>query len=145
MKIFNTLFTVFALCLLCATAVYGQCKSFSTTECKAQLAPFVHDGKYNVVELSEGESTELNKTFYANHNYRIALCAEPQLPKIKLTVMDSDRNVLFSNVDKNYAIVWDFTLETAQQLLISVEIETVDDRISDEIAKGCVALLAGRK
>ncbi|MCL2327458.1 MAG: hypothetical protein FWC39_02975 [Bacteroidetes bacterium] len=133
------------LCLFFTTVAYSQCKTFAKTECKQQLAPFAHDGIFNVSELSEGESTEFTKTFYANQNYRIALCSQSQLPKIKLTVMDSDRNVLFSNIDQNYATVWDFKTEASQRLIISVEVETVDDKVSGEIARGCVALLVGKK
>jgi len=145
MKNFSALFIVVLLCLFFTTTAHGQCKTFAKTECTKQLAPFAHDGTFNVSELSEGESAELKKTFYANQNYRIVLCSQSQLPKIKLTVMDSDRNVLFSNIDQNYTTVWDFKTETSQYLIISVEVETVDDKVSGEIARGCVALLVGRK
>lgn len=144
MKFLSTLLTAAALCLFFTTTAYSQCKTFAGAECKQQLTPFVHDGLFNVSELSEGESVEFTKTLYANQNYRIVLCSQPYLPKIKLTVMDSDRNVLFSNIDKNYATTWDFTIETNQLLIISVEMETVDDSISGGIARGCVAVLIGK-
>jgi hypothetical protein len=108
-----------------------------------QLTPFVHEGIFHTVELSEGESTELFRTLYANQNYRIAVCSEAQLPKIRFTVMDSDRNVLFTNINTNYTTTWDFTLNTNQQLIIAVEVETIDDTVSDEIPHGCVAVIIG--
>ncbi|MDR1761698.1 MAG: hypothetical protein LBR55_04550 [Bacteroidales bacterium] len=136
-------FTTAALGLLFTTVCYSQCRTFAKTGCTTQLAPFIHDGVYNVTELAEGESTELHKILHANRSYRIAICSEPQLPNIKCTVMDSDRNVLFSNVDKNYATVWDFTTQASQQLIIALEVETIDDTMSDTIAQGCIALLIG--
>ncbi len=142
MRIFRLLCALIVY-LLFATAAYCQCKTFAGTECVQQLTPFVHEGIFHTVELSEGESTELFRTLYANQNYRIAVCSEAHLPKIKFTVMDSDRNVLFTNVDTHYTTMWDFTLNASQQLIIAVEVETVDDAVSDEITRGCVAVIIG--
>ena len=129
--------------VLVGTVSYGQCRTFAKSECKPSLDPFVHDGIFNATELGEGESAELYKTFYSNQNYRIAICGDQQLPKVKFSIMDADRNVLFTNAKHSFKRVWDFKMESSQQLIISIEVESNDDAVSDEIARGCVAVLVG--
>jgi hypothetical protein len=141
-KVLSIIGVVFTFVLF-STATYGQCRTFAKSECKPSLEPYVHDGIYNATELSEGESAELYKTFYSNQNYRIAICGDASLPKIKFSIMDADRNVLFTNQDKNYARVWDFKMESSQQLIISIEVQTSDDKMTDQFARGCIAVLIG--
>lgn len=134
------LVSVFAVA---SSVSYGQCKTFAKGTCKPQLDPYIHDGIYNATELSEGESAELFKTFYSGQEYRVAICGDNSLPPIQFEILDSDRNVLFSNKDANYARVWDFKLEASQQLIVSIQVTTTDDKVSDQVAKGCVAVLIG--
>jgi len=130
----------FSLITNVATA---QCKAFAKGTCKSQLDPYIHDGIFNATELSEGESAELFKTFYSGQEYRISVCGGEALPPIEFEIMDSDRNVLFSNKDAGYAKVWDFKLEASQQLIVSIQVTTNDDKASDIVAKDCVAVLIG--
>jgi len=144
-KVWSIIGAVTALILI-SSASYGQCRSYAKNGCKPQLEPFVHDGIYNATELSEGESAELYKTFYSNQEYRIAICGEG-LSNIRFTIMDADRNELFTNNDgkgsKKYETVWDFKLESSQQLIISIEVPTDDMNLSDTMTRGCVAVLIG--
>jgi hypothetical protein len=134
---------IFLSLTLSANVASAQCKAFAKGTCKAQLNPYIHDGIYNATELSEGESAELFKTFYSGQEYRIAVCGGEALPPIEFEIMDSDRNVLFSNKEAGYARVWDFKLEASQQLIVSIQVTTDDDKASDIIAKDCVAVLIG--
>lgn len=143
MKNVSKLLVLVVSFVLLGTLSYGQCRTFAKSECKPSLDPYVHDGIFNATELSEGESAELYKTFYSNQNYRIAICGDAQLPKIKFSIMDADRNILFTNAKHSFKRVWDFKMESSQQLIISIEVETNDENISDEIARGCVAVLVG--
>jgi len=122
---------------------YSQCKTFAKSSCKPELDPYIHDGIYNATELSEGESAELFKTFYSGQEYRVAICGGAALPAVEFEILDSDRNVLFSNKEANFAKVWDFKLEASQQLIVSIQVTTNDDKATDEIAKDCVAVLIG--
>ncbi|MBI5219144.1 MAG: hypothetical protein HY958_09470 [Bacteroidia bacterium] len=119
----------------------AQCKNFAK-KAKIDLLPFIHDGIYNATVLSEGETAELYKTFYSGQQYRIAVVAEETMPKVEFKVMDSKRKVLYSNKEKGFAKTWDFTLESSQQLIIAIQVQTVETLI-DEIAKGCVTVLVG--
>lgn len=141
-RIWSIITLVVALAAFSTTG-YAQCKSFAKNTCKPELDPYIHDGIFNATELSEGESAELFKTFYSGQEYRIAVCGDASLPPVEFEIMDSDRNVLFSNKDADYARVWDFKLEASQQLIVSIQVTTDDDKVGDEIAKGCVGVLIG--
>ncbi|MBK8808348.1 MAG: hypothetical protein IPO21_17670 [Bacteroidales bacterium] len=143
MKRFLSIITILVALTAVATTGYSQCKNFAKLTCKPELDPYIHDGIFNATELSEGESAELFKTFYSGQEYRIAVCGDAALPPILFEIMDSDRNVLFSNKDADYAKVWDFKLEASQQLIVSIQVNTNDDKVGDLIAKGCVAVLIG--
>jgi hypothetical protein len=134
-----------ALAFVCfGSEAFAQCKNFAKGTCRPKLAPYIHDGIYNATELSEGESAELFKTFYAGQQYRIAVCSDGTLPPVRFEIMDADRNVLFSNSkDAAGAQVWDFKLEVSQQLIVKLEVGTNDDKASDQVARGCVAVLVG--
>lgn len=119
----------------------AQCKNFAK-KAKIELLPFIHDGIYNATVLSEGETAELFKTFYSGQQYRLAVVAEENMPKVEFKVMDSKRKVLYTNKERDFAKSWDFTLESSQQLIISIQVQTVE-QLTDDIAKGCIAVLVG--
>ena len=122
----------------------SQCKSFAKKVCKLELTPYIHDGNYNAAILTEGEDAELYKTFYAGQNYRIYICGSDALPDIEFQVLDVNRNVLYDNRKKDYSRIWDFKLESSQQLIISLRVKNSEEEI-DELISGCVAIMFGIK
>ena len=125
---------------------YSQCKNFAKKVCKSELAPYLHDGNYNAAILTEGEDAELFKTFYAGQEYRIAVCASSTLPKVEFILMDTQRNVLYSNKSNNYTPYYDFKAETTQMLIISVKVSNKSTTAAaDELVSGCVAIMFGLK
>jgi hypothetical protein len=138
--IFSVIF--FAVAIAYSNGVVAQCKNFAKKICKLELLPYVHDGIYNATVLSEGETAELYKTFYAGQEYRIAVCGDENLPPIQFQVLDTDRNVLYDNKKHNYTHTWDFKLESSKQLIISIQVQTSDE-LTDQILSGCVAVLVG--
>lgn len=125
-------------------ALHAQCKGFAKKICKVELNPYIHDGNYHAAILTIGEEAELYKTFYSDTDYRIAVCGSDALPDIEFRIIDSDRNVLYTNKSNDYARVWDFRLESSQQLKIFVKVP-VTDTGSDDIVNGCVAIMFGFK
>jgi len=123
-------------------ASFSQCKNFARKICRMELLPYVHDGIYNATVLSEGETAELYKTFYSGQEYRITICGDQTLPPVHYQVLDGERNVLYDNKKHNYAKSWDFKLQSSQQLIISIQVQTSDE-LSDQIMSGCVAVLVG--
>ncbi len=121
----------------------AQCKSFAKTSCRPELTPYVHDGIYNAAVMAEGETIELYKTFYSKQDYRLVICAE-NLPPVQFQVLDNDRNILFDNTEHDLTTVWDFNLTSSQMLTISIQVDSSEE-MSDDISKGCVAVLIGFK
>ncbi len=119
----------------------AQCRDFAEETVKKMIPPFNHDGHFNGVLLSEGQTTELRQTFMSEYSYRIVICGSPNLPKIEFDIMDSDRNLLFSNKSNNYVKTWDFKPETSQNLIIVIR---VPQSKSGHKLNGCVVALFGK-
>ena len=142
-KVFQ--FTVaIALLTLVPLSVNAQCKGFAKKICKVELDPYTHDGNYHAAILTVGEEAELYKTFYSDTDYRIAVCGSPALPDIEFRIIDSDRNILYTNKDNEYERIWDFRLESSQQLKIFVKVPATDG-LPEEAGSGCVAIMFGFK
>jgi hypothetical protein len=142
-KIFQFIVAI-ALLTLVPLSVNAQCKGFAKKICKVELIPYTHDGNYHAAVLTTGEEAELYKTFYSDTDYRISICGAENLPDIEFRIIDSDRNVLYTNADNEYSRVWDFRLEASQQLKIFVKVPLRED-IPDEPDSGCVAIMFGFK
>jgi len=134
------------LTVLALVPLYGnaQCKSFAKKVCKLELEPYIHDGNFNAAILTEGEDAELYKTFYAGQNYRIYICGSDALPDIEFQVLDVNRNVLYDNRKNDYSRLWDFKLQSSQQLIISLRVKNSEGE-SEELLSGCVAIMFGIK
>jgi hypothetical protein len=122
----------------------AQCKGFAKKICKLELIPYIHDGNYHAAILTEGEEAELYKTFYADQEYRIAICGSDALPDVEFKVIDANKNVLYSNKDHDYSRIWDFKLQSSQQLKILVKVPSRGNT-SGEVVSGCVAIMFGFK
>ena len=120
----------------------AQCNNFAKKSCKPVLAPYVHDGIYNATVLSEGETAELFKTFYSGQDYRIVICGQEDMPNVEFQILDAERNVLYTNNEKDANKYWDFKLETSQQLIIAIQVQ-VSEAMEYKILEGCVAVLVG--
>lgn len=142
MKRAHQIILVVLVAAMLPLASFSQCKNFAKKICKMELLPYVHDGIYNATVLSEGETAELYKTFYSGQEYRISICGDQALPPIHFQVLDAERNVLYDNKKSKYSPSWDFKLQSSQQLIISIQVQTSDE-LSDQILSGCVAVLVG--
>jgi hypothetical protein len=142
MKKFLPIITILAVLLLMNTSVNAQCKGFAKKLCKLELTGYIHDGNYHAAILTEGEEAELYKTFYSGQNYRLAICGSETLPAIEFQVVDAYKNVIYDNRKHDNTAVWDFKLESSQQLKIVVKVP-VSDQKSEFPNSGCVAIMFG--
>lgn len=122
----------------------AQCKAFAKKDCLPELGSYTHDGNYHAAVLVEGEEAELYKTFYSDMEYRVAIVGESKLPAIEFRILDTNKNVLYSNKDKDYASTWDFKLQSSQQLKLVVKVSSFNQP-GDTPASGCVAIMFGLK
>lgn len=144
MKILRIIPLLALLILASGMSANAQCKAFAKKECLPELGSFTHDGNYHAAVLVEGEEAELYKTFYSDMEYRVAIVGEDKLPSVEFKVMDSNKNVLFSNKDKDFAKTWDFKLQASQQLKLVVKVSSFN-KPGDTPASGCVAIMFGFK
>jgi hypothetical protein len=142
-RILQVLF-IFILIASANPFVNAQCKGFAKKICKLELIPFIHDGNYHAAILTEGEEAELYKTFYSGQDYRIAVCGSEVLGAIEFRVIDGYKNVLFDNREHQNVRIWDFKLESSQQLKITIKVP-VGTGESEYPASGCVAIMFGFK
>jgi len=123
----------------------SQCKSFVKTSCLPQLAPFIHDGNYQAVIMSEGEEAEVYKTIFAGQRYRLIICIDDALPNVEFVVSDIRRNILFDNRKNDNVKVWDFKSDASQQIKVTIRISKSkkEGTGSQELILGCVGVLFG--
>jgi hypothetical protein len=146
MRITRVIPILAVLILAAAVNVDAQCKAFAKKVCLPELGSYTHDGNYHAAVLVEGEEAELYKTFYSDMDYRVAICGEDKLPNVEFRVLDSNKNVLYTNKDKdgNYAKTWDFKLQSSQQLKLIVKVIAFN-QTGDTPASGCVSIMFGFK
>jgi len=146
MRIYKILPILTLLLLGNALNADAQCKAFARKVCLPELASYTHDGNYHAAILVEGEEAELYKTFYSDMEYRVAICGEEKLPDVEFKILDSNKNVLYTNKDKNgkYARTWDFKLQSSQQLKLVIKV-TSFNKAGETPASGCVSIMFGFK
>lgn len=145
MKRFFQISLVIALFISFPVVSNAQCKGFAKKICKMELSPdYTHDGNFHAAILTEGEEAELYKTFYSDQEYRIAICGSDNMSDIEFRVLDASKNVLYTNKDNDYNRVWDFKLQSSQQLKIFVKVPVNQDNAA-EPQQGCVAIMFGFK
>jgi len=141
----------FALAVILLTMVFSspnavaQCKSFVKNSCAPQLKPYIHDGNYQAVMMSEGEEAEVYKTIFAGQQYRLLVCVDQALPDIEFVVTDIRRTILFDNRKNDHAKFWDFKAEASQQIKITIRIPKNKKQggAEHELIFGCVGMLFG--
>jgi hypothetical protein len=55
-----------------------------------------------------------------------------------------NRNILYDNRKNELSKIWDFELESSQQLIISLRVKN-SEGTSEELVSGCVAIMFGLK
>ena len=121
---------------------FAQCKSFIKGSCIPQLSPYIHDGNYQAVIMSEGEEAEVYKTIFAGQPYRLIVCVDDILPSIEFVVSDIHRNILFDNRKNGNVKVWDFKFDASQQIKVTIRIPKSSKQGAGERELfGCVGVL----
>jgi hypothetical protein len=146
MRIYKILPIITLLLLGNALNADAQCKAFAKKVCLPELGSYTHDGNYHAAILVEGEEAELYKTFYSDMEYRVAICGEEKLPDVEFKILDSNKNVLYTNKDKDgkYAKAWDFKLQSSQQLKLVIKVSSFN-KAGEAPASGCVSIMFGFK
>ena len=95
--------------------------------------------------MFEGEEATLSQTFYSGQDYRLFVCSQPSISdSLYFEVMDYRKNVLYSSRNSGEK-VFDFTLESTQQLKMRVVVPSLGDRKSTRLKNGWVSIMVGFK
>ena len=119
----------------------AQCKVFVRT-CVSELHPYIHDGSYQAVIMTEGEEAEVYKTVFAGQSYRLFVCADNTLPQVEFIVSDFRRNILFDNRKNNNATIWNFKFDSSQTIKVTIRVPKSNQGASERVF-GCVGVLFG--
>lgn len=138
------LLTILAIFFIFSNVGFSQCRDFAKTHCKPKLENYVHDGNYNGVVLNHEEEVELHKAFFSGIKYRVVVGAEEDMPIIHFKIIDSDQNLIFDNRESNYVDYFDFELDEAKTLIISLDFVR-DEDLGPKLESGCVSILFGMK
>lgn len=129
-----------ALVTLLAVQANAQCRTFTKKNCLPTLDGYVQNENYNSAVLIPGDEAELELTFLAGIDYRVAVCAHPVLGAVEFEVLDEQNIRIWSNSDG--ADHLDLRVENAQRLKFKVRVPDTDAAILHE---GCVSILLGSK
>jgi hypothetical protein len=129
-----------ALVTLLAVQANAQCRTFTKKNCLPTLDGYVQNENYNSAVLIPGDEAELELTFLAGIDYRVAVCAHPVLGAVEFEVLDEQNIRVWSNSEG--ADHLDLRVENAQRLKFKVRVPDTDAAILHE---GCVSILLGSK
>ncbi len=141
MKTANTFILLLGFLIGINSIATAQCKTFTKNDCKPRLDPYIYNGQLNSAVLNEGDIAELMLTFYSNQDYRIVVCAAPELGKIVFRLVDEKGQELFTSKDHDFTEIWDFRTKSTQQLV--VEVSVPESNSGELIKSGCVSILVG--
>jgi len=84
---------------------------------------YISDGQIYRVMLNQDETGEFQATFFSNIRYRLAFKSTLDgNNKVIYRLLDSDRNVIFSNNNFDNSPYWDFQFSNTMHCIIEVEI-----------------------
>ena len=130
---------LFAASLLLGTAVSAQCDTIASICEKHITATYIPDGQFYRALLREDETAEFDLTLYGGTTYRVAACSGLSDGNLIFTVLDRDRNVLYSNKEQNNDPYWDLVITHTMEVTIEAQLD------QSKAASGCAVMLIGFK
>lgn len=125
--------------ILLAPAVSAQCDTIASLCERHITAAYIPDGQFYRALLREDETAEFDLTFYGGTTYRVAACSGLSDGNLIFTVLDRDRNVLYTNRDQNNDPYWDLVVNSTMDVIIEAQLDP------SKAASGCAVMLIGFK
>jgi hypothetical protein len=135
---------IISVVLLNSNQSNAQCSAFTKKKCLPALAPYTHNGQLNSTNLSQGETAELQMTFYSGQNYRLMLCHQPNLVGVYFKLKDGEHKEIYNSKEHD-SPQFDFNVKSTQQLFVEVIVPEIKNGAGDLIQSGCVSVLVGFK
>ena len=137
-KIFFSCIAIFAI----STISFSQCNIYAKTKCLPKLKPYLNTEQLYTTTLLNGDKATLPMTFYYGIEYRIIICAQEALGKIKFNLKDGNNNIVFTTSAYS-TIMWDFNVANTQDL--TIEVITADNTTDQLDKSGCASIIVGFK
>lgn len=138
MRTIKTLLFV-AATTLSGAAANAQCDTIASICEKHITAAYIPDGQFYRALLRDDELADFDLTLFGGTTYRIAACSGTSDGNLVFSVLDKDRNVLFTNKEHNNDPFWDLVISNT----IDVKVEAQLD--NSKASSGCAVLLIGFK
>ena len=125
------------ICIIPFSKINAQDNSIAN--CDNLLNEYISDGQEYIARLDENNRARFYCTFFGGSHYRIVACSDVEGSPLKMDIYDTEKNLLFSNIEYNYSPFWNLTFESTIDCIIEIEFK------SDKILNHEVMLLIGFK
>jgi hypothetical protein len=102
-------------------------------------ADFISDGQQYRALLRSEEIAEFDVTLYGGSTYRLSACSGLSDGNLVFTILDQERNILFSNNEYGMSPYWDFSVTHTLDAIIEARLKP------SEAESGCAVLLISFK
>jgi hypothetical protein len=130
---------LFAAGLAFGTSASAQCDTIASICEKHIAATYIPDGQFYRALLREDEMAEFGLTLFGGTTYRVAACSGLSDGNLIFTVLDKDRNVLYTNKEQNNDPYWDLVIANTMDVTIEAQLDQT------KAASGCAVMLIGFK
>lgn len=117
----------------------AQCDTIADLCARHITAAYIPDGQFYRALLQGDEMAEFSLTLFGGTTYRVAACSGLSDGNLVFSVLDQDRNVLFTNKDHTNSPYWDLVVANTLDVTIEAQLDPA------KLGSGCAVLLIGFK
>lgn len=122
---------IFVIGMLFFNVTCAQKKS--SFDCDKYLdSGFVSDGQEYIAKPDENNKAKFYTTFYGGSHYRLIACSNIEKYPLIMSLYDTEKNLLYCNLDHNYSPYWNFTFTSTIDCIIELEFDT-EEQLTDEV------------
>ncbi|MBV6405244.1 MAG: hypothetical protein IT228_06265 [Flavobacteriales bacterium] len=125
--------------LFTAGRATAQCDTIADLCARHITAAYIPDGQFYRALLQGDEMAEFSLTLFGGTTYRVAACSGLSDGNLVFSVLDQDRNVLFTNKDHTNSPYWDLVVANTLDVTIEAQLDPA------KLGSGCAVLLIGFK
>ena len=130
-------FIAIVAALMLSGSAYSQCDTIATICQKHMSTDFISDGQQYRALLRTDEMAEFDMTLYGGSTYRISACSGLSDGNLIFSILDQERNIIYSNNEYEMAPYWDFVVTNTFDAIIEAKLKP------SEAESGCAVLLIG--
>lgn len=115
----------------------SQCDSIAQLCATHIPSDYISDGQSYRAFLIDEETAEFRTTFFEGTDYRIAAYSGFEPENIIFRLLDTKRNVLYSNEEYDMISFWNFATEHTGEYIVEAQLNT------EKTDSGCAVILIG--